>query len=641
LSIEEIFGPSGLLSRCLPDYEYRPSQLKMAEAVQEAIQLRRHLCVEAGTGTGKTLAYLAPLLFANKRVLVSTATKNLQEQLFFKDIPFAREHISPNLSVTYMKGRQNYVCLRKLEDRKPHGLILGGAETEWAELRAWAAASETGDRSELPWIGDNDPVWKYADADSETCLGQKCPSFSGCFITRMRQRALESDLVVVNHSLLFANLALESDEIGRVLPDFSILILDEAHEVEDVACANLGSHVTNYQVEDLCRDFRSVFRDYVSILGRVDELENRADDFFQAFPGPVGRHSLNYFPAASGAVIDLRLELSAQYQRCRRAMEVVYDALQSQRGKPSESDALQRRLTQLTTEFDAVFAGERPDDVYWFERSGRGVALHKSPIDIAAILRQLLFDRVETVILTSATLSTGGDFEYIKERLGVPEPHEVIVPGEFDYSRQAILYVPNSFPEPRSPEYFARALREIVEIIGITEGHAFLLCTSTQQMSRMYRALLGQIEFPLLCQGDMPKTLLLDKFKQTPHAVLCATASFWQGVDVKGDALRAVIVDKLPFQAPSEPVVAARIHRLEQQGRDAFLRYSVPQAIITLKQGLGRLIRSRSDRGILAVLDSRLRFRKYGRIFLESLPNCPVTDNMNALRNFFYQSESV
>ena len=633
-SLDQIFGPGGILEQRLPNYEFRPSQLQMAQAVLAAIDGEGHLAVEAGTGTGKTLAYLIPALYSKRRVIVSTATRNLQEQLFFKDIPFVKRNLFPKLSVTYMKGRNNYVCLKKLYHNAPLP-IPGGADDEVRELREWSGHTETGDRAELRWIADEDPVWKHLDARGESCVGQKCEYFDRCFITRMRQRALESDLIIVNHALLFANLALQTDEIGRVMPEFGVLILDEAHEVEDVACSHFGQEVSSYQVDELCRDFHQVFREDADAVRSVEDIETRAVALFGAFPGQEGHYSLNIFKGQNGSAIDLRLENAASFERLKAALQIFYHQVQRMTNRPAEAESLLRRLNQLGKDLEEVMSGDSEDHVYWYERRGRGLVLHISPIDVAPILKEVVFDTTATVVLTSATLTTGGSFEYIRGRLGVPKARELSVAGEFDFANQAILYVPRSFPEPKSTEYFLRALREIREILKITEGHAFLLFTSFQQMNRFYRSLEERLEFPLLRQGDMPKSRLLETFRATPHAVLCATASFWQGVDVQGDALRAVIIDKLPFQVPSEPIVAARLNHLEREGRNSFLEYSVPEAIITLRQGLGRLIRSRQDRGILAVFDSRLRSRSYGKLFLESLPNCPVTDNIVALRNFY------
>lgn len=637
-SLEAIFRPGGLLEQRLERYEYRPSQLEMASAVLKAIEDRDDLCVEAGTGTGKTLSYLIPALLAGKRVIVSTATKNLQEQIFFRDIPFLRESLFPDLKATYMKGRQNYLCLRRFDENEREAWLAHGAEEGLREaLRQWRATTETGDRAELAWLEDDDPLWSALDARSDGCVGQKCSYFGSCFVTRMRQRAFESDIIVVNHALFFANLALETDEIGRILPDVSVLILDEAHDVEDVAADHFGRRLSNYQLEDLCRLLhKAVPADSEKTLDLVARLESATQRLFARFPRTDGRHSLNFFrDPRDFHTLDLRAELGDEAANLARILELVFHDLESNRSAGDETEPALRRTDRCYATLQDIFNIDSPENVYWFERSGRGVFLHLTPINVAPLLRESLFKATDTTVLTSATLTIDGNFDYIRERVGVSEPLELIVPGEFDYERQAVLFVPRDVPDPRSSEHFLHLMRHIRAVLRLTDGHAFLLFTSFKQMQRVYGTLSASGEYPVSCQGSKPKFRLLEEFRSTPRSVLCATSSFWQGVDVQGEALRAVVIDKLPFHVPTEPLTAARIHHLRQEGRDPFLSYSVPSAIISLKQGLGRLIRSRSDTGILSVLDSRLWSRRYGNLFFRSLPKCPVADNIEDLENFF------
>ncbi len=637
-SLESIFRPGGLLEQRLGRYEFRSSQLEMAGAVLDAIADRNHLCVEAGTGTGKTLSYLIPALLAGKRVIVSTATKNLQEQIFFKDLPFLRACLFPDLKATYMKGRQNYLCLRRFEEKGREVWPAHGADlTLEKELARWRATTETGDRAELEWLEDDDAVWASLDARSDGCIGQKCPCFAECFVTRMRQRAFESDIIVVNHALFFANLALETDEIGRILPEFSVLILDEAHDVEEVAADHFGKRLSNYQLEDLCRMLRkSVPPDASDTLDLVGRLEEASLRFFAHFPAVEGRHSLNFYrQPGTSRVIDLRGELGEGASRLSHVLESLFHDFESKRSAGEETEAALRRVDRCVETLQDLFTLDVPENVYWFERSGRGVFVHLTPIRVAPLLREHLFGRTDTAVLTSATLTVDGSFEYIRERIGVPDPQELVVPGEFDFDRQAVLFVPRDVPDPRSGEHFLHLMRHIRSVLRLTDGHAFLLFTSLQQMQRVYAALSASGDYPVACQGFKPKSKLLEEFRSTPRSVLCATSSFWQGVDVQGRALQAVVIDKLPFHVPTEPLTAARIHHLREEGRDPFLSYTVPSAIISLKQGLGRLIRSKSDLGILAVLDSRLWSRRYGNLFFRSLPKCPVADNIEDLENFF------
>jgi len=613
----------------------------MAEAVFQAVTGRGHLCVEAGTGTGKTLAYLVPSLCSKGRVLVSTATRNLQDQIFFKDIPFIQEHLVPDLSATFMKGRQNYLCLRKLYEPDRITSFLEESGQMRQALKKWADESDTGDRSELAWLPERGAEWRQYDATSDHCTGQKCSYYDRCYITRMRQKALDSDLVVVNHALLFANLALETDEIGRILPEFSVLILDEAHEIEDIAAHHFGSQISSYQIDDICRDLSQVFSGSLELVKSLQQTQTHSAIFFEALPPEPGRYSLNLHPDRQGGTVDLRRQISAQFQGLQGALLSLYHHLQAEVSRPTESEPLIRRLELLTSTLDEIFNLEESESVYWYERRDRGVFLHVNPINVAPILEERLFSRSDSTVLTSATLTTNRSFDYLRKRLGISEPQEVITRSEFDYSRQTILYLPKALPEPRSQDYLPQALEEIKGILSITEGHAFLLFTSFRQLNRVHLAMQDEGTFPLLRQGDQPKNQLLERFRTTPNAVLLATSSFWQGVDVQGDALRAVVIDKLPFLVPTEPVIAARLNWLERQGENPFLRYTVPEAIITLKQGLGRLIRSRQDRGIWAILDSRLRSKSYGRVFLESLPNCPVTDNIELIRDFYHRGASI
>ncbi len=638
-SLEDVFRPGGLLGTRLAGYEHRPSQLQMAQAVEDAISNRHHLAVEGGTGTGKTLAYLIPSLFSTKRVIVSTATRSLQDQLIHNDLPFLKEHLAPNLTIACMKGRNNYLCLRRLRQELGKGHLLAEEREKLARLADWSHSTPTGERSEIDWLADGDPLWHSLDARSDICTGQACDDFAHCFITRMRQEAFEADLVVVNHALFFSNLAMESDEIGKILPDHGVLILDEAHQVENIVAQHFGSHLSNYRFEDLAGDMHRAFSRLEAPLPVFDRLQREARRFFAAFPGEDDRYSLNFFPSADG-VIDLRDELGTDYARLRSTLQVLNSELQLVRPRPDEWEALVRRLEHLTEDLDRIFARDSYDNVYWFEKRQGGVFVHVTPIHVADLLYEKLFDRTDTVILTSATLTTGGSFQYFRERLGIPEPVELSVESEFDYPQQSILYIARNLPEPGNPQFLARALPVIEELLKITQGHAFILCTSIRNMNQFYATLSETIPYPVFRQGDIPRHRLLQEFKRTPNAVLCATSSFWEGVDVKGEALRAVIVDKLPFQVPTEPVVAARLNRIREMGGNPFLDYTVPEAIISLKQGLGRLIRSRTDSGLLAILDSRISTRPYGELFMQSLPKYRVTDNMDSLRNFFLQTSS-
>jgi ATP-dependent DNA helicase DinG len=613
----------------------------MAQAIADAVNENRHLCVEAGTGTGKTLAYLLPIIHSNKRVIISTATKNLQEQLFYKDIPFLEKALERKLSVCYMKGRSNYLCWNKLEAMDGEAYLFSPQDPRYlALIKEWAQKTPTGDRAELTELPEDLLLWHHLDARRETCGGQKCRNFEACFVTKVRQKALESDLIVVNHHLFFADLALRQDDFGSVLPDYSILVFDEAHELEDVATQYFGVMVSNYRIEELIRDTDRVLAETGTsstfLSGQLAKLAERSREFFSGFQSREGRFVL--MPLGPGVEIRRGLpgaeNLGDAYRELRIQLEVIRTSLDSLPARSDSIEALIRRSMELEDELASILESESTEHVYWCETRGRGVFLWASPINIAPILGERLFDCIDSSILTSATLSTGGNFAFVKSRLGVDNAGELIVPSHFDFKRQAILYVPRNIPEPREAGWVTVASRELEMILEASKGRAFLLFTSYSQMEQVYHTLNNRIPYPTLIQGEMSKSGLLEAFRATPHAVLFGTSSFWQGVDVQGEQLSCVVVDKLPFSVPSDPVVSARITQINEAGGNAFYDYQIPTATILLKQGMGRLIRSKSDRGILALLDKRILTKSYGRAFLQSLPPAPLTHDVRALRNF-------
>jgi ATP-dependent DNA helicase DinG len=644
-----VFGPDGLIAQSHPDYEYRPGQVDMAEAVMRAFEEKRHLIVEAGTGTGKTLAYLVPAVAAalagRGRVIVSTGTKNLQEQLMEKDIPFLQSVLPRPFSATYMKGRNNYLCLDRLGRAQSAPILEGLEEVDYFdEVCGWSRESETGDRAELANLPESLSFWRHIDARSETCLGQKCPSFDPCFITRMRERAQQADIVVVNHHLFFADLALRNGNYGSVLPDYTAVILDEAHLIEDVASEYFGSQVSNYQVDDLVRDFGQISIDEIDIDREVTKslarLSRLADNFWMGFRegrGEEGRYPIvpGTFARRNSSGEYESTPLGELYMAVDGAIARVETTLDTLKDKTPEIENLIRRLRQIKFDLQFIVTGSDRKFVYWLERRNRGVFLRASPIDVAGLLQDKLFDEVPTVVLTSATLSSGGNFAFIRDRLGLDTADDLIAESTFDYARQAILYLPPRMPEPRSREWSDAAAAEVIKILNATDGRAFVLSTSLAGMQSLFENVWAEIDFPCLVQGSAAKGQLLKRFRETPNAVLFATSSFWQGVDVRGEQLSCVIIDKLPFAVPTDPIVAARQRYIEDTGGSSFHEYSVPQAIIALKQGLGRLIRSTNDRGVLAVLDPRLRTKPYGQTFLRSLPQCRVTTEIADLPGIF------
>jgi ATP-dependent DNA helicase DinG len=656
--MQSIFGPDGLIARAHPEYEHRPGQIEMAEAVLRAFEQKHHLIVEAGTGTGKTLAYLVPAIAAacgsGARVVISTGTKNLQEQLMDKDIPFLQQTLPAKFRAAVMKGRNNYACLHRIK-RAESTPFLEGLEQidQFDEVFRWMTRTETGDRAELSNLPENLPFWRHIDARSDTCLGQKCPDFEPCFLTRMRQRASDADVIVVNHHLFFADLALRNGAYGAVLPDYAAVILDEAHQIEDVASEYFGSQISNYQLDDLLRDAgylkiddRDIERELARVSARVQRF---ADLFWISFhegrgldgrftlarrtrPGPpveTGWEQDDVTTGGEGAkVSDAYAALDNVLHRLETTLAILQDA-------SADAESILRRTRQLRFDLNFIVKAEDKQFVYWIERRGRGVFLRASPIDVSGLLQDKLFEKVPTVVLTSATLSSAGNFRFIRERLGLDEGEEMIAESIFDFQTQAVLYLPKTMPDPRSPQWGSAAADEVIKIINATAGRAFVLSTSFAGMNEMFERVASQVDYPSFVQGSASKGELLKKFRATPNAVLFATSSFWQGVDVRGEQLSCVIIDKLPFAVPSDPIIAARQRHIEEMGGSSFYEYSVPQAIISLKQGLGRLIRSTTDRGVLAVLDPRLRTKVYGQSFLKSLPACRITSDIDELARFF------
>jgi ATP-dependent DNA helicase DinG len=648
ISMSHFFAPGGVLARTHPAYEFRRGQLQMAQAVEQVLEKKRHLIVEAGTGTGKTLAYLLPVIRCGKRVIISTGTKNLQEQLFHKDIPFLEQALFPNgegkLNVCYMKGRNNYLCRKKLYDLTDQPILSGLEEIEhYRAVAAWEKVTQTGDRAELASLPESSALWHKLDARSDTCLGQKCSSWERCFITEMHRRAMESDIIIVNHHLFFADLAIkqasEYAPDAGILPEVGAVVFDEAHELEDVAGSYFGVSVSNMRVDELCRDVDgSLQRNKllsVSISGALRSLREHSQLFFSLLPNGEGRIAFENRR-------EFLEENGDEFLGLQQALGRLGSELENLPSKPEEIFNFGRRAQELQVQLGFIMESEDRNTVFWIERrGGRGrgsaanVFLQATPIDVAPILKACVFDKLECAVLTSATLAVGGGFEYMRRRLGLEHAREVVLPSHFDYASQAMLYVPPDLPDPRTPQFAPRAANRIRRLLEITRGRAFVLFTSYAQMNDVYNRLLGELEFPLLLQGDAPKTVLLEEFRLTPHAVLFGTSSFWQGVDVQGEQLSCVIIDRLPFAVPSDPVVAARVRAIDADGGNAFFQYQVPAAVITLKQGFGRLIRSLHDRGLLALLDNRILKKAYGRVFLESLPEYRRTTEMADVERFF------
>ena len=647
---ERAFAHDGPLAKALPAFEPRDSQREMAAAVGATLARGGVLLAEAGTGTGKTLAYLIPAILSRQRVLVSTGTKHLQEQIFFKDLPVLRLALDVPFKAAYMKGRSNYLCLHRFDVARETRDLRGIQDRAClALIESWAPHTETGDRAELEDLPEDLPLWNDIAATSETCLGTECPRYQECFITRMRQQAAEADVVIVNHHLLCADAAVRHGAYGEVIPSCSHAIIDEAHQLEDVATQYFGLAVSNYRLDELVQDGEGILRARVvadqsqmmALASSLTEVRDAARGFFRALSrlapesGQVdGRSDVRVTASTLAPAADAGQLVASLLESLAALIALATDA-------PEAVRAIGRRATELQQALVFLLKASDPDFVYHLELRRRGVFLRATPIDVSAVVRDLFFERMHTTVLTSATLAVAGSFEYIRRRLGITHAHELSVASEFDFSRQAILYLPARMPDPRSPGFGAAAAREIVAILQRTAGRAFVLFTSYSMLREVEAAIRPVLEYPLLVQGTAPRSTLLHEFRVTPHAVLLATASFWQGVDVAGEALSCVILDKLPFASPGDPITAARVEAISARGGEPFDEYQIPMAVLTLLQGLGRLIRHRQDRGVLAVLDPRLKTKGYGRRFLEALPPAPITSRLDDLERFLAAGRAV
>ncbi len=636
---ERIFGPDGLLSKHLNGYEMRAQQLKMARHVFEAFRSDRRAVIEAATGTGKTLAYLVPAILSGQRVVVSTATKALQEQIYFKDIPFLKdlfENDTPKrgFKAIYMKGRSNYLCKLRFEhfgsqltfrNRREAGLF--------SRVRRWARSTKTGDRAEVPGLPDDFEPWQHISATAQQCHGSDCQFYEDCFVTRLRREAREADVIVVNHHLYFADLALRGTGVAEILPEYDAVVFDEAHHLEHTVTSFFGLQVSNYRFVELISDLRRELEgeEALTIQGAqlLESLEHHAALFFEAIDAPDGRHDLTELMA------DGRKENVIKHQGRLK------EALENLAGWVEKADAgelverLHERCTELLEDLEEIMGMGQASMVYIVERRGRGVFLEAAPIDVAGLFRRRVLSQPGAQIYASATLTAGGSFDYFLGRLGMkgrPDVESLQLPPVFDYRSKALVYIPRRLPQPTHPKFIDGVCQIVEYLVNTTEGRAFVLFTSYRNMDMVFERLKDKLEYTLLKQGEMPRHELLETFREDINSVLFGTNSFWEGVDVEGESLSLVIIDKLPFVSPADPLTRARVKLLESQGREPFSSFFVPSAAIALRQGFGRLLRSGRDQGIVAILDSRIASKRYGKTFLNSLPPAPVVWNAKEAR---------
>lgn len=628
--IHKLFSPDGLISQNHPRYEYRPGQVEMARGILDAFKNEHHYIVEAGTGTGKTMAYLAPAiemaLTEGKRIVISTGTKNLQEQLVNKDIPFLKSLV-PNFTYTCMKGRYNYACISKVLKGTSEPILTGLDEAQHFEtIHKWINNTQTGDRAELKQLPEDLHMWSHVNATTENCVGRKCEHFDDCFITRMRARADSSDIIIVNHHLFFADLALREVLHTKAIPDYDYVIFDEAHLLEEIATKYFGFEVSDNYLKRLLKKIKKLPANFDRLIDRSIEQIDMLWHEISSLLGTANIYSMkNSLPEH---LLDNYFVLSSLLSQIQKTFKLIEEP-------DKESKLLESQLAEKQFGIDFILTQKEKGYVSYFERNKKSIKIESSPIEVGELLRSKIFNKVKSCILTSATLSINGKLDFISERLGIDRPKTFIAPSVFDYKKQAILYLPPEMNEPSSPNFTKEAIENCIKLLNITKGRAFILTTSNKSMNDLYNGVCNRINHPCLLQGQMSKTGILEEFHRVPNSVLFATTSFWEGIDIQGEKLSCVIIDKLPFSVPDDPVTEARNDFIAQSGGNAFYQYSLPEAVIALKQGFGRLIRSKKDTGVVMILDPRLKTKGYGQYFLNSLPDARVSNNIEDVRRLF------
>ena len=641
--VREIFSPEGLLASLLEKYEPRPGQMEMALAAAQILAGGK-LAVEAETGIGKTLAYLIPAVLSKQKIVVSTHTINLQEQILGNEVPFIRAHIDPELSALCVKGRQNYVCLYRWQQLALHPQLEMFAPGETREkLAQWLATTTTGDRAEISWLEDDSYLWREISVTASQCLGSKCPHYSACYINELRRKAASARLLIVNHHLFFSDLALRREGYGEVLPRYESVIFDEAHNLENVATQYFGFSFSHLQLLDLIKDIKLAAVSLSDerrekVFQATDTLEIRSEYFAGIFPRILGKFPLQEFIAEHPEWEEQVQAVAERLARLEWTLLALAAEGEEWQGLASRAQELQRVLLTIADLSDTTYGATY---IRWYERRERSLVLTASPIDVAAELNTHLYPNVRSIIFTSGTLTVGGDFSYFLNRLGLDRDTETLsLTSPFDYQTKTLLYVPehsqeSPFPQPDQEAFHARIQPIIYRILLASSGRALLLFTSLISMKKTYPYLAKNLPYPVLIQGQAPRHKLLQTFMEQTSSVLLATASFWEGINVPGESLSCVIIDKLPFEVPSDPVIMARMTRLREEGVNPFMDFQLPRAILALRQGVGRLMRTSNDRGVLAILDVRLFTKRYGTMFLKSLPPSPLTRKIEDVVSFF------
>lgn len=631
-SISELLGTDGPLARHISGFASRSLQQAMAESVAETLDNDGLLIAEAGTGTGKTFAYLVPALLCGKKVMISTGTKNLQDQLYHRDLPTVREALGVSTSIALLKGRANYLCHHRLEMLEGRRL-RPEQQDQLARIRSWTGRTRSGDTAELGEVPEDATIWPMVTSTTDNCLGSDCPAYSECFVMKARKDAQEADLLVVNHHLFFADMALRDEGFGEVLPGVNAFIFDEAHQLPEVASVFFGLNLGGRQIIDLGRDtlveLHTEAPDQDAAQASVTKLEKSVRDFRLALGTDTQRGPWAKV-AESNVLIDAADDLLASLSRLEEVLEPL-----AERGKGLER--CWRRCLELQTRFSQFVDGAEENYIQWFETHSRSFVLHMTPLDIHETFRAYVDSHRSAWVFTSATLAVGNSFKHFARNLGIEDARAELWDSPFDFGKQAMLYVPTEMPQPNTTEYTGAVVEAALPVIEACGGRTFFLTTSHRALREVAERLESEIEYPLLVQGTLPRAELLERFRELGNAVLVGTSSFWEGVDVRGEALSCVIIDKLPFSSPGDPVLQARLDAMREQGLNPFFDFQVPQAVITLKQGVGRLIRDVSDRGVLMICDPRLFGKSYGRVFRNSLPPMPITRDVVDVQAFFKQ----
>lgn len=632
------FAPKGALAKAIKGFKPREAQKIMAEAITTAVKKKQALVVEAGTGTGKTYAYLVPALRANKKVIVSTGSKALQDQLYARDLPTVVQALNATEKLALLKGRSNYLCLERFEQQLLAGGELSDSSlTDLVSLRSWASKTEDGDVSTCSAVPEDSPIWPLVTSNNDNCLGSDCPRYKECFVVKARRKAMDADIVVVNHHLFLADIVVKETGFGELIPTAEVMIFDEAHQLPDIASQYFGQQLSSRQLLDLAKDitiaYRTEVRDTAQLQKSADRLTQSTQDFRLALGEPGFRGNLR--DVLQDASIMRALQLVED------ALVLCYDVIKLSLGRSALLDAAFERTTVYQNRLKRLKDISVTGYSYWYECSARHFILALTPLSVADKFRDLMDNKPGTWVFTSATLSVNEQLHHFTERLGLDEAKTLMLPSPFDYANQALLCVPRFLPEPNQRGAAVQLASMLLPVIEANQGRCFFLCTSYQMMRDLAEEFRAKLTLPVLVQGETSKSKLLSQFTAAGNALLVATSSFWEGVDVRGDALSCVIIDKLPFTAPDDPLLKARIEDCRLKGGDPFNDVQLPEAVITLKQGVGRLIRDVDDRGILIICDNRLVMRPYGSVFLNSLPPTPRTRDLTKAIEFLQRNVNV